>query len=395
MSLVYYKELASYGYCQRSSHIENLNDILDNDFIQRTCIEITDTDIEITLWGRKYELSHIIPDKISWWDKNVRKLGVRKPIKIMRKYILQLYKNTCGCNSDSYVNICMKLLDNFLQENKKITKIKFKLDRNDSFDDLKINQLLHNNPQINEIEIASGCYFYNIFDIANNCKFIILNPDLQELTEALLLKSNCSIHLKHHNYGIYCDEKITNNLQNAFNETKIVTHLTFKNDIYDWYHRQKIIQCFLGGQNKSIVYLSFSMNKLDNNICDLVQTYILQNPNIEEIHTKNLCNGDVTMKLFKQILSKSKTIRKLSFDHVPNELSCKEIIQVLQKNCLVEEINISKLEEEPNKKCKLVDEINHIKELKIKHTKTYLIQYGSHLINPMIQIINEYVGLSL
>jgi len=81
---------------------------------------------------------------------------------------------------------------------------------------------------------------------------------------------------------------------------------------------------------------------------------------------------------------------------MPDGQSCKEINEIVQKNMLIEEITITDLKIEIHAEWqKLIDTTRQIKKLKIEYITTYLIEYVSHQITPVIHMIQEYVGLSL
>ncbi|AYV78193.1 MAG: hypothetical protein Edafosvirus6_42 [Edafosvirus sp.] len=159
------------------------------------------------------------------------------------------------------------------------------------------------------------------------------------------------------------------------------------------------IECLIENKSIEIVKLEGNLNRTECSFTlqNLLEKLILTNKTINQL---TVCVGNVQgfSKKVYNAFKYNKTITNLTFNRIPNKKGCKILMEVLHKNKTLENI-ICEYKFEKNRKenniywlC-IQNRLNGIKELKKQFAKKYLDFFASYQILPMINIINEYIGL--
>ncbi|AYV78188.1 MAG: hypothetical protein Edafosvirus6_37 [Edafosvirus sp.] len=353
----------------------------------------------------------------------------------LKRLLRELFKSKCDDNitmqkSIYFDNINRKselvfdkeiieMFDNFLSNNKIINKIQwYKLEVKPNHYK-SFNQLFLNNKQITEIEfIAKNDLEYGkLFKNCNLAKLVIRSPYMLQLTDLLLIKSTNNIHLL---FEEMKDDDIIDldEMENVFDNTESLKYIYINIKEKDIHNIYKFLTCFCNSKNKSITGLSlYSKYKIDGKMMDLIKNYIannktiidlylcvpgmiedveylIENKTIETLFLNNKkYHGFDNKFLVAEIIEKNETITNLTLRGAPDQNSYKILFDAMKKSCALRKIECVEHVECDKDFGKLNNEIKEIHKIKKQYLKTYLIQYASHGIIPMIQTINEYFDL--
>ncbi|AYV78205.1 MAG: hypothetical protein Edafosvirus6_54 [Edafosvirus sp.] len=403
-----------------------VNEYVTIDSIQKDCLNMLKSDVNTI------KISHFYP-----YDKEL----VEALFNVSSSYISNQVEKTIIIERFTEIDCeFIGMFDNFLKRNQIVTGIEWIRIRM-NFDCCKrFNQLLINNEHIKKLKTneTNSIIFQNV----SLQELTIESVYIAELPKLLLMPLIKSLKIT---VDVTIDYKDFGHLKYAFSNTNSLKSIKI-NQFYgigrddggddydiDTSTINKFIMCFIKSKNNSVKELCidergfFLTDETHNKLKDYISNnkiitkfacttkyindcqYLCQNDSIEELSiindTDELFIDDIMIKSIEKLILTNKTIACLHFMNLPNENHCKILMEAIKKNGTLVmhdkaqpsgtiekiECDSDKTHDEWNN---LLSEVNNIKKLKIQYTGTYLDLFAGHQIIPMINIINEYVGLN-
>ncbi|AYV78203.1 MAG: hypothetical protein Edafosvirus6_52 [Edafosvirus sp.] len=314
----------------------------------------------------------------------------------------------------------IEIFDDFLKRNKMITKIKWNDFEMESDCTKRFNQLLINNKQIIAVEFNNSpkMTYDTVFQNVALQEVIIDSPYLLELPKLLLFPSIQSVSIKIRDMVMYEQKFGSKELLNAFTNTKSLTKIHIndgdREEGDDVKTFNDFIECLIKSNNQSVkeLYL-YLYDKLSKKICKNIKKYITQNKNIiklkisiksinnygflnknsniEELHIDAQNTNRNVIKSIEKLILTNRKITDLKIPFAPIYDDDKMLLEAIKKNGTIENIE---LDVHQNYYKDIFAEVDNIKKLKKQYVRTYLDLFAGYQIIPMINIINEYVGLA-
>ncbi|AYV78206.1 MAG: hypothetical protein Edafosvirus6_55 [Edafosvirus sp.] len=326
----------------------------------------------------------------------------------------------------------IEMLDDFLQRNKIITAIDWICNKMDSDCCKRFNQLLLNNKNITKLKIKdihSSSLYDVILKNVSLKELTIRSPNLTYLSELLLSPLIKSIKITLNESEVDFDFET---LKHALSNTNSLTYIGIDetdNMEYNYLDLDvilKFMKCFLESKNQSLKKLFLCVGyEFEFELGNKVREYISKNKTITKLEyicryikdieylCKNDCIEELTIlgpkcetnfiKSIEKLISVNKKIIKLKIPRIPNGEECKNWIEAIKKNQTIEKIDAEYGVKEEWEKHKtthkewdiLMNAVNNIKKLKKQYCRTYLDLFAGYQIIPVINIINDYVGLNV
>ncbi|AYV78207.1 MAG: hypothetical protein Edafosvirus6_56 [Edafosvirus sp.] len=320
----------------------------------------------------------------------------------------------------------IEMFDDFLKRNQIVTKIEWSVRKLNLDCCKRINQLLINNKQITKISFGSGPYIESYETIIQNVllqELEIRISNIMELPKLLTMSSIQALKIKLSDETFCYEDKFNSEqLLNAFNNTNSLTSVNIYTEDCQRYGYgdltiiNNFIRCFCNSKNKTVKQLNMyledravydktidadikkfiAQNKHITKLSLLIPSvnnydFLIENDTIEELCIRD-CNYDsFAVKSIEKLILMNRKITDLTIEYALKEEDRKMLIEAIKINGTIEKLCVNR--EKDDYINALLNEVENIKKLKKQYVRTYLDLFAGYQIIPMINIINEYVGL--